>query len=171
MEILELIAAFLVNMFVFMSNGFSPHLLHDTYRKNINIAAIIYMHKIDDNRMSDLLLKNLGRFTSMCGQTAMPNVVMVTTMWSRVSANEGAQREQELKKTFWKDILDNGGRTKRFNGTYESAWGIIGSIMQNNTGTTVNIQQEMVDAETPFRNTKHARPKPSWKNFFGLFSR
>jgi len=144
--------------------GSIADLLVNLYQMNINVAAIIYMHKIDDNRTTGSLLRNLRLLADLCGQPAMPNVVI--TMWSRVDADDGTQREQELR-TFWKDILDNGGRTERFNGTYESAWGIIGSIMQNNAGTTVTIQQEMAYANTPPHDIA-AKPNP--KNFVRLVS-
>ena len=79
----------------------------------------------------------------------MPNVVIATTMWGKVDAREGAKREEELKRDFWKEI-----RTERFENTYESAWHIVGSMTQKNTGTTLLIQVEMVEAGTSVRKTK-----------------
>lgn len=73
----------------------------------------------------------------------MPNVVIATTMWGKVSKEEGEQREEELKRDFWNDMVAKGCRTERFENTYASAWRIIGSIMQNNPSTTLLIQQEM----------------------------
>jgi len=119
------------------------------YKKKVNLAAIVYLHKISDNRMTGSLLRNLRTFLSMCGRNAMPNVVIATTMWGKVDAGEGAKREEELKRDFWKEI-----RTERFENTYESAWRIVGSMMQKNTGTTLLIQIEMVDARTSVRKTK-----------------
>jgi hypothetical protein len=132
------------------------------YKGNINLAAIVYLHKIDDNRITGSLLKNLELFVGLCGQKAMPNVVIATTMWGNVSADEGKQREEELKEQFWKGILDNGGRTERFNGTQESAWDIIGSIMHTTSSTTLLIQEEIVDGRRSLLKTKagtHAEEK------------
>ena len=71
--------------------------------------------------MTGTLLKNLQIFTSLCGQKAMPNVVIATTMWGKVEKREGEEREEELKSDFWRDMLANGCRTERFENSYESA--------------------------------------------------
>jgi hypothetical protein len=76
--------------------------------------------------MTGSLLKNLRMFSSVCGQRAMPSVVIATTMWSKVEVEEGERREEELRSDFWKDIMAGGGRTERFEKTYHSAWRIIG---------------------------------------------
>jgi len=60
------------------------------------------------------------------GSKAMPNVVIATTMWSKVSENEGRKREDELKDMFWKEMMSNGCKTKRFKDTFDSAWDIVG---------------------------------------------
>ena len=49
-------------------------------------------------------------FTTLCGQTFMPHVVIVTTMWSKVSEEEGIRREDELKRVFWKEMVAGGCR-------------------------------------------------------------
>jgi hypothetical protein len=35
----------------------------------------------------------------------MPNVVIATTMWGEVEENVGEQREQELKRYFWNQMV------------------------------------------------------------------
>jgi hypothetical protein len=80
--------------------------------------------------MTGSSLKNLQILASLCGQHAIPSVVIATTMWSEVSEEEGKQREEELRAEFWKDIIPDGCRTERFQKTYESAWRIIGNISQ-----------------------------------------
>jgi len=102
--------------------------LMKTFKEKANLATIIYLHKIDENRMTGSILKNLKTFASFCGKRAMPNVIIATTMWGKVGIEEGSEREKELKGDFWKDILDSGCRTERFEKTYESAWGIIGNL-------------------------------------------
>jgi len=54
--------------------------LMKTYKGKLNLARIIYLHRIVDNRMSGSLKKNLQMFQCLCGQEAMSNVVIVTTM-------------------------------------------------------------------------------------------
>ena len=76
--------------------------------------------------MTGSLLKNLRMFIGLCGQKAMPNVVIATTMWGEVKTEHGERREKELKDTFWKDLLDKGCRVERFEDTYESCYGGLG---------------------------------------------
>jgi hypothetical protein len=80
-------------------------------------------------------------FASLCGQTAMPNVVIATTMWGEVREANGIRREEELTRDFWKDMVADGCRIERFKDTRESAWDIVGK----NSGTTLLLQKEMGD--------------------------
>jgi hypothetical protein len=100
------------------------------------------------------VLRNLRIFAKLCGQKAMPNVVLVTTMWDKVDKEEGKQREEELMNEFWKDIVADGSRTARFERTFESAWDIVGSILDKNSGTVLLAQEEMGSVGKPFHKTK-----------------
>jgi len=95
-------------------------------------------------------------FSSVCGQKAMPSVVIATTMWSKVEAEEGEQREQELKGDFWKDIVIDGGRTERFERTYDSAWRIIGrcSGARENRVTVPLLPEEIVEDHLRLNETQ-----------------
>jgi len=151
------------------------NLLVKVYKQKVNLAAIIYMHKIDDNRMSGPLRKNLTMFTSICGQEAMPHVVIATSMWGNVDPVQGAKREEELKGDFWKDILAAGCRTQRFDKTYESAWRIINAVVDERPGAVPLLAQEMVDRRRRLNETdahEHAKaPRGFWSKFRGLFSK
>jgi len=114
--------------------------LIQTYQQNANLARIVYLHRITDNRMSGSLMKSLLLFTSLCGQKEMPNVVIVTTMWSEVKQSRGEEREEELKRVFWAEMIRQGCRVERFQDTAESAWGIIG-----------NLDKEQIPAENSLR--------------------
>ena len=83
-EILSMIADWLVNTCVFSLRVWSPVQYNSgtrfRYKQSSNLATIIYMHRISDNRMSGSVLKNLKLFASLCGMEAMPNVIIATTM-------------------------------------------------------------------------------------------
>jgi hypothetical protein len=106
----------------------------------VNLATILYLHRISDNRMSGSAMKNLQLFSRLCGQKAMPNVVIATTMWSKVEKSEGEQREIELQREFWKDMLQAGCTVKRFEDTYESAWNIVRGITQKDSDVSAEDQ-------------------------------
>ncbi|KZP32041.1 hypothetical protein FIBSPDRAFT_723592 [Athelia psychrophila] len=99
------------------------------YKENVPISAIVYLHRISDNRMAGSPLKNLQMFASMCGYAAMPRVILATTMWGELTQPApGEQREKELKTTFWADMIAQGCKVRRFGDSYESAWKIVGNL-------------------------------------------
>jgi hypothetical protein len=84
----------------------------------------------------------------------MPNVVIATTMWGIVGKEEGNEREAELKREFWREMMADGCRTERFENTYESAWHIVGNISpQMDSGAILLIQKEMGDVGRPLNET------------------
>jgi hypothetical protein len=90
--------------------------------------------------MTGSLMQNLQIFTAFCGQKAMPNVVIVTTMWSDIKEEDGVRREAQLKGGYWQEMVVNGCKTERFENTYESAWSIINSVAGKD-----GISDEIVD--------------------------
>ncbi|KIM73936.1 hypothetical protein PILCRDRAFT_716465 [Piloderma croceum F 1598] len=136
-EILSLIADWLVK----------------TYKGNVNLATIIYLHRISDNRMTGSVLKNLEMFATLCGHEAMPNVVIATTMWSEVKKENGERREGELKRDFWKGMMADGCRTERFEDTYESAWRIIGNLGKKDRAPVL-LSHEIVDTHLRLNETQ-----------------
>ena len=89
--------------------------------------------------MTGSTLRNLETFASLCGQKAMPNVVIATTMWGKVEKEEGEQREEELKSEFWAKMQVDGCKTARFENTYESAWRVIDSPAKENLPTPSSL--------------------------------
>jgi len=126
-----------------------------TYKGHLNLAKILYLHRIIDNRMSGSLLKNLQLFKSLCGQQAMLNVVIVTTMWSRDRGVEGKDREKGLKDRYWADMMAQGCTVKRFQDTYASAWHIIGHpAAAEINSANVRLSHEMVDRRLQLKQTQ-----------------
>jgi chromosome condensin MukBEF ATPase and DNA-binding subunit MukB len=127
--------------------------LQNSYKGNINLATIIYLHRISDNRMSGSVLRNLQVFTTLCGQKAMPNVVITTTMWGEARRESAERREAELKREFWKDMVDDGCRIERFQDSYQSAWKVIGKL-SNKDSAKVLLPREIVDASLRLNETQ-----------------
>ena len=99
-----------------------------SYKSNVKLAGIIYLHRISDNRLqSGSPLQNLEMFGRLCGEGGMKNIVLATTMWTKVkSAEVGIGREQELKNTYWAGMLVAGSRLMRFGDVrFDAAWKII----------------------------------------------
>jgi len=97
-------------------------------------------------------MKNLRIFSSLCGQMAMPNVVIVTTMWRNIPEELGIRREEELKRDVWKDMVAGGCRTERFQDTHKSTWGIIGSLADK-APIQVQLSKDIVDGRLNIKET------------------
>lgn len=93
--------------------------LTDSFTAEIRLSGIIYLHRISDVRMQGSAKLNLSMFKKLCGPDALKNVILVTTMWDRVSEAEGAAREYELTSTpdFWGWMVSHGSRVYRHSGS------------------------------------------------------
>jgi len=73
--------------------------------------------------------------------------------WSKVTIGEGEQREQELEADVWKDMIAAGCGTARFEDSYESAWGIIGSLGDKHQAQ-VRLAHEIVNSKLRLDETQ-----------------
>ncbi|KAI6040123.1 P-loop containing nucleoside triphosphate hydrolase protein, partial [Pisolithus marmoratus] len=104
------------------------HWLNATYKKNIKLGGVLYMHRISGNRVSGTLLRNYNMLKELCGKDNFKNIILVTTMWDEVTEEVGSARERELQSDFWRSMISFGSTIHRFEGTMESAWKIINSL-------------------------------------------
>ena len=125
-----------------------------SYKHNIHLAGIIYLHRISDNRMAGSPLKNLRMFGKLCGDDALTNVILATTMWDRVDRSTCVRREEELKKDFWNRMLALGSPAVRFQGTFESAWQIIDIIAKKKRVDILLLQEELVNLKRQLSETQ-----------------
>ncbi|KAI5985475.1 hypothetical protein EDD15DRAFT_1631340 [Pisolithus albus] len=86
----------------------------------------------------------------MCGKDYFKNVIFVTTMWDEVSEEVGSERKQDLRSDFWREMINLGSTSHRFQGTTESAWKIINFLAERRP---LQIQREMVDDHLPLQLT------------------
>ena len=97
------------------------------YKQNKVPAALLYFHRITDNRMSGAPYKSLRLFGKLCGENATPRIIIVTTMWDKMQnrLEVAERREMELKTTFWKDMIENSATDQRFDNSTPSAREIL----------------------------------------------
>jgi hypothetical protein len=107
------------------------------------VAGILYVHRISDNRMQGTSLKTLRLLVNLCGVNAMSSVCLVTTMWDEVAEATGVRREAELEERFWKEMMDNGCKNRRFDNTFDSAWDSVADVVRNSSGRPLRLQEEM----------------------------
>ena len=116
-----------------------------SYQDGMRVTGIIYLHEITQTRIFGTTRKNLDMFRKLCGDEALRNVVIGTTKWDEVKPDKGQQREQELKDTHWKEMLERGSVIMRVDTDPPSVWEIINRILKNDRVEFVRIQEELLE--------------------------
>jgi len=121
--------------------------LAEAYTHKIKLSGIIYLHRIQDARVGGSGMKNLRMFKALCGEDGLGSVVLATTCWSNVTAEEGKKREQQLceNSNMWKKMIDKGSKVFRQDRAAESAYEIIKYLVDKKRPVTLDIQKDLVD--------------------------
>ena len=133
-----------------------------TYRADVKLTGIIYLHRISDNRMSGPAFKNLKMFRLLCGDSALPNVVLATTRWSNPAHKQEYQEQQERqaelisRPEYWGELIHQGATSALYDGTYASALRII-LHLEERSPIVLDIQRQMVDDGYPLLQTAAGR--------------
>ncbi|KAG6327552.1 hypothetical protein ID866_11536, partial [Astraeus odoratus] len=124
--------------------------LVEKFRAKINLAGIIYTHRITDSYVFGR--KNLDLLAKMCGDKATMRVRMVTTMWDKIRDQTVAETRVELlEKDFWRPLLDAGAQHRQFRNTFKDAWDIVDDLVGETV--TLLLQEELVDASMQLSET------------------
>ncbi|OQD66356.1 hypothetical protein PENPOL_c004G02345 [Penicillium polonicum] len=134
--------------------------LTTTYKKEIRLSGILYLHRISDNRMGGCAHRNLIMFKRLCGPEGIKSVIFLTTFWEKVDPTDGDNREKTLKSTdqFWGYFVDKGARVQRHWNTDDSAMAAIRNFVPSDTTQPpeeikLAIQTEMVDSHKDLDQT------------------
>ncbi|KAK1252186.1 hypothetical protein MKX08_003373 [Trichoderma sp. CBMAI-0020] len=133
------------------------------YAQKIQLAGIIYLHRITDTRVSGSSLKNIRILQNICGSDAFDRVVLATTMWSTLDSMEGGheiglQRCEELRyPEFWGEMIQKKSIMKEHDGSAASALSIISELIDREGGAVLNIQKQMVDQNLSLNETDAGR--------------
>ena len=117
------------------------------------MACILYLHRITDNRMAGAPRENLERFKSLCGNMAIPQIILVTTMWSMVDQKTADARLRQLEDTFWKQMIKDGCKVEKFKDSQRSALLISGS---NGAGRVI-LTEEIIEKHRKLLKLKEDR--------------
>jgi hypothetical protein len=129
------------------------NLLALQYILGVKLIGVLYLHRITDNRMQGSARKSLEMFTKLVGDAALPNVVLVTTMWGLVNdKDEANQRYDELREEYWCDMIDKGSLTTQFGGSRASAEGILAQLLGKKE-VVLKVQKELVDQDMKLSET------------------
>ncbi|EEU42228.1 uncharacterized protein NECHADRAFT_6950, partial [Fusarium vanettenii 77-13-4] len=115
----------------------------------IPTKGVLYLHRILDNRMSGSAMTSLNLFQDIVGDSALKNVILVTTMWNKLRAEDIAEadrREQELLDDFWRPMIDNGSFATQFRGTSDKAAALVYHLAEKQS-VVLKVQEEAYDQE------------------------
>ena len=126
--------------------------LAGAYTKKVQLAGILYLHRITDVRMQGSALRNLRLFNELCGSNNLKSVVLATTHWTHqegksVPESVGQARVKELEDTkeFWGGMIDRGSRVVKHDGSKASATRIVSDLVNRHDHVTLDIQKQLVD--------------------------
>ena len=114
------------------------------YELGVQLKGIVYMQRITDIRMTGSSMKTFQIFQKICGETALKNVLLITSRWGEVEESLGASRERELRDEFWAYMLGKGSRMSRFHGDRQSAITLVGQVLVQDS-VVLELQRELVD--------------------------
>ncbi|THV66967.1 hypothetical protein D6D28_07883 [Aureobasidium pullulans] len=128
--------------------------LAQVYNKKVRLSGIVYLHRINDNRMTGSSMKTLDLFKQLCGDDAFEHIVLATTMWNNVARETGKQREKDLKENdrYWGLMWQKGSTIIRHD-SKESAMKIVEELLKRNSRVVLNIQRELVDEHKTLEDT------------------
>ncbi|KAF2034235.1 P-loop containing nucleoside triphosphate hydrolase protein, partial [Setomelanomma holmii] len=119
-------------------------ILSAQYELGVQLKGVIYIHRITDIRYSRSSVKTFEIFRKICGETALENVLLVTSRWHEIDGSTGADRERQLKDKFWVYMLGHGSNISRFHGDRPSAVSLVSQLLCKDT-VVLQLQKELVD--------------------------
>ncbi|KAH8734131.1 hypothetical protein BGZ61DRAFT_491554 [Ilyonectria robusta] len=111
---------------------------------NTKLKGIIYVHRITDIRYYGSAVKTFEIFKRICGETALPNVLLTTTRWHEVDEPTEASRERQLRDDFWAYMVGRGSLMSRFHGDRTSAVALISQLVIKEP-IVLRLQHEMIN--------------------------
>jgi hypothetical protein len=83
------------------------------------------------------------------------SIILCSTMWDKEDPQIAQSRETELalSSEFWRDMIDRGSKTFRFDGAKEIALKVCGYIINRNEVMTLALQHQLVDEKKPLHKT------------------
>jgi hypothetical protein len=104
---------------------FSTFFLTSSFGRNIKITGILYLHRINDNRMTQPPLPHYQMFRRLCGEGFHARVLLVTTMWEKLWNQDDGERRVVVLRRHWSEMIDKGSAVVCHDGTKQSAWSVV----------------------------------------------
>ncbi|KAJ2936722.1 hypothetical protein H1R20_g368, partial [Candolleomyces eurysporus] len=140
--------------------------LEESYRKGMLVGGVIYLHNISCDSFGKSAVTNLKIFERLCGVKSMKMVKIVTTKWDVISPERGEAFLEELKRDFWKLLLEREAAVHRVRPEqepskfsveqYDAPWKIVDKIVEAmmDRDRALQIQHELVGKKRFLRETE-----------------
>ncbi|KAK4499800.1 hypothetical protein PRZ48_007986 [Zasmidium cellare] len=128
--------------------------LTSQYKLGIRLQGVIYLHRITDVKMAGSALANFELFRDLCGDQALSNTVLLTTMWGELrDPSKGWDRQHELREHYWGMMESRGAHIGEFDGTKESAEAVVGFLVDKEEHIVLKVQEEIGQEGKPLKDT------------------
>jgi hypothetical protein len=130
--------------------------LEVNYRNEVKLNGIIYLHRINDIRMTGSSMRSLSLFKKLMGEDAWKNTILATTMWEKEDQRVAEKREQSLitGSAFWALMIKRGAQVRRHKNTPESVRELLKPFVERRQSKVVlSIQKELVDEQKDLVDT------------------
>ena len=119
---------------------------------------MLILHRITDIAFSHTAYRIANMLKNLCGNAAMNNLIICTTMWDRVSEDEGHDIFDELCRTdAWREMISKGAGTAMISNVAsnakEEAERIITQLIRNAQPVELAIQDKMVNRKLNMSET------------------
>ena len=94
----------------------------------MKITGILYLYKINENRMTQPPLPHYQMFRRLCGEEFHTRVLLVTTMWELVNRGDGERRNVNLRR-HWREMINKGSEVVCYGGGKQSAWDVVQALL------------------------------------------
>ena len=116
-------------------------------RDEISLSGIIYVHAIDELRMTGPMMKNLRMLLHLAGEENMQHLCLITSKWGVEDVKIAEYRESELATDakYWKGPLKAGAKMRRYEDTQRSALDIIALATKGGTFIPQLTQEYIIE--------------------------
>lgn len=112
----------------------------------VDLRGILYLYDISAKRMTGDCLRQFELIKRICGERNYGNVLLVTTHWPRTMKDQTKQgcavREGDLRREFWKDMIEGGSSMCRFDDQHSTAKAIVRRLA-GKENITLALQDEI----------------------------
>ena len=114
--------------------------------KKRKIGGILYLYKINENRMTQPPLPHYQMFQRLCGKGFHTRVLLVTTMWEKLLNQADGERRKEILKRHWSEMIAKGSAVVCHYGDKESAWGVIKALVGTEKPMYVHLRGPFINS-------------------------